>query len=498
MRYIIVFLVVLLVFQFVFAQELVDETSWDYSSAESYLDPGFYSDPNSDPSQWDLSNPSFNWDLAFARDDVFEEVNFWSGRFEYKPVNVYSCNEFYQYPEFYANSDQEKWDPERIDWTSAAFWDNLDLEKAPDYYELPEFYDNLPDEMYSEIDYTKVCCYTWIDQRKIDVSKYLADFGCKNCVLDKGESYIQFEENEFHIDWFYGMPEDMYRVVVLSGQGVDYPDGTLFTAAEDGIVVTLPSDYTEFRIDSSTLSQFMILDTQGRDLTIVDEAGVRSPLTVNGRVALSDYTFIARPGNPVVVNDIEVSPRREPVGLYADNYNYVSCSRVSSCNGVYIDKSRYYITGAGYEVEFQDNVYFPINPDENDRFTVEPLFDEVIVSKGPAGQGGPNLFVTGTPGQQKWAIIRNGDFPITVGANGYVDLDLMELLVNRRSNDPYNPSLYPTQSKYGNVPAYLHLMDSSTQPSTRVGTLAVSNSHTTLKGTISYVDQNGRSRIIGW
>jgi len=482
-RLFVLILILLFLCIFTFAQE----TELDYSSAESYLDPEFYT--ISDPSQWDLSNPSFNWDLAFARDDIYSYEGVWyTEQGDSLYLNFYSHDGFYQYPDFYANSDPSKWDPDKVDYTSAGFWENVDLEQRPDFYTKEDFYSNLPAEMYSEIDYNEVW-YTYIpDHSMIDESKYFADMGCKGCTLDWGEQDLRFSR-----DWIQLWPAGQCYV-----RPSEFPSGTFFKAVDyDNLMAIIPKNVEVFEVNSNQVGS-VVINTQGREIKFDDSSGYRENWKINGIFEYGyDGTFALRPGDSVSFNGVKITNNDFGTGnwLWVSDENMladyqITCSYGDDC--VYLSSNEIRLMGQNYDVDFQHgNPYMHI-PDEEDSLVITPLSSsESVFTRSNTD---PTKYYVNVPhstyhkGTTQSAVplvgqyfrMQNGKFDIAYGSTGVMGINVASLFTEKSSTVPLNLEfVYGTQA----TGARIDSMEISESGSGRALSAVF--------GTITYTDRAG-------
>ena len=181
----------------------------------------------------------------------------------------------YNNPDFYRNSDPNKWD-----YTNNNVYDFL--RNNPEYYQKIDY--NSPNLDYSQLDYRNVD-YSQANQNRMDVRRYMETLGCNNCeyVLERGSANLNASGIQHQNGDFVSIPGN-------------YPAGTTFKITQEGIEVWLPRDANAFIPPTSDTVTVISLD----ETTLPDGSTFKGDLTfVNGQANVI-------PGRTAIVNNIEI------------------------------------------------------------------------------------------------------------------------------------------------------------------------------------------------
>ncbi|MBI1968743.1 hypothetical protein HYS49_02430 [Candidatus Woesearchaeota archaeon] len=172
--------------------------------------------------------------LAGAQEETGEEAPAEPPAYDYADYNSYQNPDFYRDPD----SDPAQWDWNQVNWVV------FDFERA-DVYDVPEFYANLPAERYSDLNYRLVPDFELYipDHSLIDGNKYVQDFGCVRCSLSQLAELWGFGE-EYPLTYTTDgqIFHDLSGEYIFVGE---FPARVSFLATLGGFEVRYPEGITE-------------------------------------------------------------------------------------------------------------------------------------------------------------------------------------------------------------------------------------------------------------
>ncbi len=261
----------------------------------------------------------------------------------------YDSEESYKNPTFLRNSDPVKWNSKFVDWNNPFIYQNPNVYSRQDIYKTAEVYKNigfytyLPDDKYRALEY-KLVNYELIDHTKVNSEKYMADLGCKSCILREESanknSLLRFSSQ--------GISHQKGAYVSIPGT---YPQSTLFVTTSDGITVKVPESnkrieipYSDSIVFSSNSDKFLIYGKEQIELN-------------SGELTLKNGELFVKKTDSAIINGVRVEPKFTDVKIFSDGLEHKDCA----CTYVSMNKDKKVLISESNEKSSHKISFMPFN-----------------------------------------------------------------------------------------------------------------------------------------